>query len=411
MKYFAAIVLLLLMNAKVFCQNNKLNFYVGQALANSPLLKDYQNQVQASYYDSLLILAAYKPQVTGSSNNLYAPAIKGWGYDNALTNGANVNALVGVNKQLMNKKTVAAQFQNIQLQNETINNTSKITEQDLKRTIIAQYITAYGDQQQLNFNKEINSLLTKQEIVLKKLTQSNVFKQVDYLSFLVTLQQQALVVRQQQMQYKNDFALLNYLCGVTDTATINLADPEIKSASLPDKSNSIFFNQFKIDSLKSINSKALLEIKYRPKINLFADAGYNSSLAYKPYKNLGTSVGASIIIPIYDGRQKKMEVSKINITERNRNNYKDFFTRQYLQQIAMLTQQLHETESMISLIDAQLKYSKSLIEVNGKLLNAGEAKVTDYILALNNYINAKNLITQNSISRLQIINQINYWTR
>ena len=258
MKYFAAIVLLLLMNAKVFCQNNKLNFYVGQALANSPLLKDYQNQVQASYYDSLLILAAYKPQVTGSSNNLYAPAIKGWGYDKALTNGANVNALVGVNKQLMNKKTVAAQFQNIQLQNETINNTSKITEQDLKRTIIAQYITAYGDQQQLNFNKEINSLLTKQEIVLKKLTQSNVFKQVDYLSFLVTLQQQALVVRQQQMQYKNDFALLNYLCGVTDTATINLADPEIKSASLPDKSNSIFFNQFKIDSLKSINSKAML---------------------------------------------------------------------------------------------------------------------------------------------------------
>ena len=126
---------------------------------------------------------------------------------------------------------------------------------------------------------------------------------------------------------------------------------------------------------------------------------------------MGTSVGASIIIPIYDGRQKKMEVSKINITERNRNNYKDFFTRQYLQQIAMLTQQLHETESMISLIDAQLKYSKSLIEVNGKLLNAGEAKVTDYILALNNYVNAKNLITQNSISRLQIINQINYWTR
>ena len=106
-----------------------------------------------------------------------------------------------------------------------------------------------------------------------------------------------------------------------------------------------------------------------------------------------------------------MEVSKINIAERNRNNYKDFFTRQYLQQIAQLTQQLNETEAMITVIEAQLKYSKSLIEVNGKLLNAGETKVTDYILALNNYITAKNLITQNSISRLQIINQLNYWNR
>ncbi len=411
MKYFVAIVLLLLMNAKGFCQNNKLDFYVGQALTNSPLLKDYKNQVAASYYDSLLILAAYKPQVTGNSNNSYAPVIKGWGYDNAITNGANVSAVVGVNKQLMNKKTVAAQFQHIQLQNATISNTSKITEQDLKRTIIAQYITAYGDLQQLNFTKEINSLLTKQEIVLKKMTRSNVFKQVDYLSFLVTLQQQALVIKQQEMQYKNDYAQLNYLCGITDTATVDLADPEIRSDSIPDKTKSVFFKQFEIDSLKSLNSKALLEINYRPKINLFADAGYNSSLAYKPYKNLGTSFGASIAIPIYDGRKKKMEISKINIDARNRNNYKDFFNNQYAQQIAMLTQQLHETESMISLIDAQLKYAKSLIEVNGKLLNAGEAKVTDYILALNNYITAKNMITQNSISRLQIINQLNYWTR
>ena len=106
-----------------------------------------------------------------------------------------------------------------------------------------------------------------------------------------------------------------------------------------------------------------------------------------------------------------MEISKINIDARNRSNYKDFFNNQYTQQIAMLTQQLHQTEAMISVIDEQLKYSKSLIEVNGKLMNAGEAKVTDFILALNNYITAKNLITQNRISRLQIINQLNYWNR
>jgi len=375
------------------------------------LLKDYQNQVESGYYDSLLILAAYKPQVTGNTFNSYSPVIKGWGYDNALTNGANFSALVGVNKQVMNKKTVAAKFQNIQLQNESLNNTGKITEQDLKRTIIAQYITAYGDLQQLNFNKEINSLLAKQEIILKKLTQSNVFKQVDYLAFLVTLQQQALVIKQQEMQYKNDYAILNYLSGITDTATVELADPEIKSNLLPDVSNSVFFKQFEIDSLKLINSKTLLEIGYRPKISLFADAGYNSSLAFKPYKNFGTSVGVSATIPIYDGRQKKMQISKINIAERSRNNYKEFFTKQYAQQVALLTQQLHATEEMISTINAQLKYAQSLIEVNGKLLNAGEVRVADYILALNNYMNAKNLITQNRISRMQIINQINYWNR
>ncbi|MEP7266718.1 MAG: TolC family protein, partial [Saprospiraceae bacterium] len=227
-----------------------MEFYIDQGLANSPLLKDYQNQVQASYYDSLLIMAAYKPQVMGSSFNSYAPVIQGWGYDNAITNGANVSALIGVNKQLVNKKTIAAQFQNIHLQNDALMNNGKISEQDLKRTITAQYITAYGDLQQLNFNTEINTLLSKQEIILKRLTQSNAFKQVDYLAFLVTLQQQALVIRQQEMQYKNDYALLNYLCGITDTITVELNDPQIKSSLLPDISNSVFFKQFEIDSLK-----------------------------------------------------------------------------------------------------------------------------------------------------------------
>ena len=411
MKFFFAILFFSFLTTVCYCQKNKLDFYVDKALANSPLLKDYQNQVQSSYYDSLLIMATYKPQVTGSSFNSYAPTVKGWGYDGAITNGGNFNALVGVNKQLMNKKTVASQFQNIQLQNDALTNNGKITEQDLKRTIIAQYITAYGDLQQLNFNKEINSLLTKQELILKKLTQSNVFKQVDYLAFLVTLQQQALIIKQQDMQYKNDYALLNYLCGIADTATVNLTDPEIRSSLLPETSNSVFFKQFEIDSLKLLNSKSLLEINYRPRINLFADAGYNSSLAFKPYKNIGTSFGISASIPIYDGKQKKLQISKINIAERSRTNYKDFFTKQYAQQIAQLTQQLKASEEMIASINAQLKYAQSLIEVNGKLLNAGEVRIADYILALNNYMNAKNLITQNSINRMQIINQINYWNR
>ena len=74
-------------------------------------------------------------------------------------------------------------------------------------------------------------------------------------------------------------------------------------------------------------------------------------------------------------------------------------------------QQLLATDELIKDINNQLKYSQSLIDVNEKLLETGEAKIADYILALNSYLNAKNLITQNTIIRLQIINQINYWNR
>ncbi|MEJ7675578.1 MAG: hypothetical protein WKF59_23445 [Chitinophagaceae bacterium] len=70
-------------------------------------------------------------------------------------------------------------------------------------------------------------ILQQEEIILKRLTQKNVYKQVDYLSFLITYQQQELNRQQLEVQYKNDYATLNYLAGIFDTATSKLAPPEI----------------------------------------------------------------------------------------------------------------------------------------------------------------------------------------
>ena len=396
-------------NAKA--QTNQLQYYIDIALQNSPLLRDYQNQVVLNKYDSLLLRAGFKPQVSGSSINTYSPVIRGWGYDAAITNGAGFASLVSVNKLIPNKKNTDAQFNNIKLQSQSITNAASISEQDLKRTIISQYITAEGSLQQLNVNKEISDLLTREEIILKKLTQSNVYKQADYLTFLITLQQQDLLVKQFSIQYKNDLNTLKYYCGITDTSTVILQSPEISIKALPGISQSVFFKQFELDSLKITNNKKLVDINYRPKVNLYADAGYNSSLAYSAYKNFGTSFGLSLIMPIYDGKQKQLQYSKIDITEKTRASYQSFFTSQYQQQISQLTKQLTAIEELITDINNQLKYIQALIDTDLKLFGSGEMKITDYILTLNNYINAKNLITQNKISRLQIINQLNYWNR
>jgi outer membrane protein TolC len=401
----------LLLSVTAFSQRDKLDYYINQSLVNSPLLKDFNNQVLLNQLDSLRIRANYQPQVNGTSYNSYAPVINGVGYDNAITNGGNFSALIGVNKAIVNKKNLAAQFENLQLQSQGIGNASKISEQDLKRTIIAQYITTYGDQEQLDFTKQVRNLLAKEEMILKKLTGSNAYRQVDYLAFLVTLQQQDLSIKQLSIQLLNNYAALNYLSGITDTSIVTLQEPPLLTTQLPVAENSVFFKQFVIDSLKLVNSKTLIAVSYKPKFNLFADAGFNSSLAYRGYKNFGTSFGVSAVVPIYDGKQKQIQYSKIAIAEKTRTNYQSFFANQYAQQIAQLTQQLHATEGLIHDITNQLKYTESLVTVNGKLMETGEVKIADYILALNSYLNAKNLIAQNQISRLQIINQLNYWNR
>ena len=394
-----------------WAQKKDLDYFVNQAINNSPLLKDYQNQVLSFSLDSQIIRASLKPQVNGISNNSYAPIINGWGYDEVISNGQQLSALIQVSKSFLSSKTIASQIANLQLQSQTIANNVKISEQDVIKAITDQYIVTYGEQLQLDYNYEINDLLRKEDSLLKKLTQDNVYKQNEYLTFVVTLQQQLLSTSQLETQFNFDYAALNYLAGIVDTTTTRLQDPQLNSKIFGDFTNSVFYRQFVLDSLKLANDRMLVDLNYRPKINAYGDGGYNSSLTYKPYKNFGVSVGVNLTIPIYDGRQKKLQYSKIDLQERTRIFKRDFFILQRNQQMLQLIQQLNATDKLIDQVNKQIKYTETLIIVSQKLLATGDIRLTDFILTLNNYFNAKFLVTQNHITRLKIINQINYWGR
>lgn len=404
--------LLLLAAGNVSAQQNRLTYYLNRAIKNSPLIKDFQNQVLAFSLDSQLVRATLRPQVSANSNNMYAPVINGYGYDEAITNMAQVSGMIAVNKAFVSRRNVATQIAGFQIQSQSAANNIKLSEQDIKKSITDQYINTFGDWLQLQYNRNINELLAREDTLLKKLTQGNVFKQADYLSFTVTRQQQLLTTSQLEVQYATDFATLNYLAGIQDTLVPQqLEDPQLSLNTLPDYTSSAFYRQYILDSLKIRNDRALVELTYKPKINSFADAGYNSSMTHLPYKNWGTSFGVSLIVPIYDGHQRKLQYQKLNLAEQTRQAQRDFFTSQRQQQLFQLMQQLRAIERLINNIDQQIRYTDTLIKVNEKLLATGDIRVTDFILALTNYFNARNLVTQNYISRLKIINQLNYWNR
>ncbi|HXR84285.1 MAG TPA: TolC family protein [Hanamia sp.] len=392
-----------------FAQNKDLDYFINQSLSRDPKFTELRNLILVNKIDSELIVAGNKIQVTGSGNAYYAPVINGYGYDVAITNGQQLAALVALNKQIYNKRNLSLQFKSLQLQNDSLANSSAIYQQDLKKMIITQYILTYGDQLQLKFNDEIISLLTKEEEILKTLTEKNVYKQADYLSFLVTLQQQQLTRNQLMVQYKNNYATLNYLSGIVDTVTETLGTPDLQVKINLNKLSSPFFLNYKIDSLRLQNERLLARVQYRPKVNLFADAGYQSTFILNPYKNFGYNIGINLTVPIYDGHQKRLQLTKLDIEERTRQKQHDFFYNQYQQQIQQLQQQLNDLESLAEPVNKQIAYLETLIHVNGKLLETGDIRITDYVLALNNYITAKNLVVQNQIERYQIIQQLNYW--
>src|SRR5437016_559067 len=120
------IVLSFFISACTFAQSKNLDYYINTGLVNSPLLKDYQNQVAAYAIDSQRLRATFRPQVAGISSNAYSPVVNGWGYDQALSNIGTFNEMVNVNQTFAGRKNLAAQYRGIGLVGDSIRNAQKL---------------------------------------------------------------------------------------------------------------------------------------------------------------------------------------------------------------------------------------------------------------------------------------------
>ena len=407
---FKYLIVVFLCFVKFYSQEKDLNYFLEKAQSNSPLIKDYNNQIKSASIDSLLFRATRKPQVSGNLLANYAPIINDYGYDNALSNNHTVSGMVGVNQRILGKNQLNSQSETFKLIKDALVLNKKIAAKDLNKTIVSQYISASASAEQIVYNLEIATLLKEESSILKKLTQNSIYKQTDYLIFSSSVKQQELVLLQLKQQYQNDLALLNYLSGETDTTSIKLKKPSITLKTIQNPEQIVFLKQFEVDSLKLQNQNKLIDNAYKPTLSLLGDAGYWSSFAYTPYKNFGLSAGLGLTIPIYDGNQRTLQHQKNETALETNLAYKNNFNKQYKQQLLMLNQQLKQVSEIENQLQSQLLISEALIEANKKLLPTGDAQITEYVIAVGNLINIKNAISQNNSNKLQIINEINYWS-
>lgn len=394
----------------LYAQQQNLDFFLNSGLQNSPLLKDYANRVNSAVLDSMRIKAGQGFHVNATSNNYYAPIIRSWGYDEIKTDIAEVSAVVQVSRDVLWKNNLENKYQGIRLQKQADLLEGSLSAKELKKMIISQYITVYSDQQYYKLNSEILDFLRNEEQIVKKLAENGFYRQTEYLAFVVNIRQQELITEKYDITFKTDFEALNYLCGIYDTTRYILSSPELTTGSSAGISNTLFYRQFIIDSLKLVNNDRQIDFEYQPKLSLFADGGYLSSFAVTPWKNFGISAGMTLTVPIYDGKQKQMQHQQVAISESTRSNYRGFFENQYRQQIAMLEHKLSSVDQINGKTVEQQKYSRALVDANHVLLNAGDISVSDYLLSVNNYLNANNMLIENTIERFKIMNELNYWS-
>jgi outer membrane protein TolC len=399
---------LLLFIFSTLSEAQSLDNYLAAGLKNSPLLKDYVNQMRSGGVDSSLVASTYKTQVNLTSQVMIAPTANNFGYDAAITNGGNFSGLVSANQSLFNKKIKSEQFKTIQLANQTLQVTKKLSETELKKTITNQYLTAYINYSQIRFNQSVLKLLEGEFSTLKVLVQKGIYLQTDYLNLSTSIQSQRISIKQSFIQFKNELATLNYICGINDTSTVELQYPTIKLENKFDLRNTIQMEQFRIDSLKNTNQKALIDLNYRPQLSAFADAGFGAVTPVNIPYNFGTSIGLNFSMPLYDGKQRKLQYNKISITEETRQYYKDFYKKQFSQQYIQLKEQLKLNDELIIEIKGQLTNQEQLIGLYKTEIEKGLVRFLDFLTVVNNYVATKNNLTVAEMNHLQIMNQLNY---
>lgn len=391
-----------------FNQTRNLEFYLDQGIHNSPLLNDYRNQIRSASSDSLLIRAAKNPLVEVKSQLLYAPSYRNFGYDEIVTDQGNYTAVMGISQPLFNKREINNKYEAVDIQKRTLNNSSQISINELKKVITEQYLTSFASYTDFLFNRNFLELLEKENVIVKQFVNNGIAKQTDYLSLLVETQSEEMMVTQIKSQYRKDLMLLSQLCGLNDSTWYELTDPRIEMKGAPDITKSPAYIQYKIDSIRIENEKTAIDIRYKPKINWFADVGFLTSNPWNFYNHFGYSAGVSLNIPVYDGKQRGIEKQKLGFNENSRQAYQDTYYKQYFQQIQQLNLELSSLNEMSSLVENQLRTSEQLLSTLKEQLETGIIQMTEYINAIKNFKTTSRSINLIKMQKLQVINEMNF---
>jgi outer membrane protein TolC len=389
-------------------QVKTLDYYLKEGLSLSPLIKDYTNQVNSVAFDSLLVRAVKRPQVDARSTLQYIPVYGKFGYDEVVTDGGNYQTMVGVSQDIFRGKEINNRLDALNLQRKSLGNTSKITKNELTRMITDQFLSSVSAWNDFTFNKSFLILLNNENEIVKQLTARGIYKQTDYLSLLIETQTQQILVQKLRSDYESSLRQLNVICGINDTSSYVLSMPEIDITGAPDIYSSPGYMQYGIDSMRIINERSAIDIRYRPKVSWFADAGFLTHDLTAFYTHFGYSAGLSLSIPIYDGNQRNIEKQKLEIAENTRGNYRDNFLVRYNQQILQLSQELKSQKEITAGLEVQLTTSENLLKALKAELESGLIQMTEYLSAIKSYRLINKALSDSRIRILLIINELNY---
>jgi outer membrane protein TolC len=222
------------------------------------------------------------------------------------------------------------------------------------------------------------------------------------------LQGQELQVRELNLRFRKQISDLYILCGIRDTASFSPVKPELGNPSPSKQVLSPLFMRFYLDSLRITNENILIDRNYKPTVSWFSDAGLINNDPKVIYQNFGLSLGLNFTLPIYDGNQRKLNHQKRKSEEDIRAGYAEAFNREYHQQLQQFLDELDQTRALLPAVRSQVRNAELLVNQEKELVSKGSGSITDYLIAVKNYLSVRKSLNQYEVRLLQIQNEIDF---
>ena len=409
----------------VNAQVRTLDFYLKAAKINSPLINKSENETKIAQLDLAQLKSRLsKPLISLESSVLFAPIIAHdnssgrfkWisngandysGYDQAVTDGGQYQAVIAVTQPLFNKTKLQTYSSKTELTKKIDNNAIVLTIHELRQLVTRQYILCLRSEMQKQNKVALLKEMNEQLGIMQKLVEGGIYKQADLILMQIAAQNYQIEIETFQSEYQSSLSDLNLLCGINDTTMVDLQKISLQTAPAI-ITRSKFITAYKLDSLNLISGQKISELNYKPQINWVTNAGLNA--VYRPSLNrIGFSTGLTFSYPLFDGNQRKIQREKtaVHLTAI------EFEKQKFLTQTAIeknkIISQIHFLDQRINRTNDQLKKYDQLLGIYSRELSRGELSVIDYKNVFRDIASKQQENILLKTEKQLLINSYQYW--
>lgn len=409
--------------------NAMLAKYIEAARKHSPLIADCRNRQQIDRAELKRLEAFYThSRLEASGDYLFVPVISHdngrtafkwnaqsdddyYGYDLGESSG-HLHAGVTWTKPLLGGSALKVAGEQARINRQMADNDIGLEEHQLERTVTELYLLCLLDKAQIDFADTIAAIIDRQTAVMRRLAAGGLARQTDIK--LLRIEREAWDAQKTagRQSYRAHLMDLNLLCGIDDTTTRLLPEISIATAlpALPAPgSGSRFDEKFRLDSLNETAALKAFNLQYKPRLDLFVNAGMQTGAFAGWYRHFGWSAGLTFAVTLSDGRQRQWKERQTRLRLQTIAAYRDHAALQRRLRIAQSLGEIKKYDEREQALRRQLADYDEVMKDYSRVIAAGQMSTLDYITLLRNRCQTEKDLLLLITNRQLAVAALNYW--